>query len=154
MEALREVGRGHQWEAWNWSCDLRANERPKKTAFDGANRQTNRRILRLYDWIKTVGTGYPPLFLKQCGMENSGPRLLYINNQNTFVFTLQKLNCLWPELFRPSRVILKGEDSMSVTHGRKNGEGQIDLCTIFIIYKFHNLSIWVLSQLEFEFGHN
>ena len=23
-------GREDQWEAWNWSCDLRANERPKK----------------------------------------------------------------------------------------------------------------------------
>ena len=25
-----EGGRGGQWEAWNWSCDLRANGRPKK----------------------------------------------------------------------------------------------------------------------------
>ena len=23
-------GGGDQWEAWNWSCDLRANERPRK----------------------------------------------------------------------------------------------------------------------------
>ena len=31
-------------EAWNWSCDLRANERPrKKTAPDGPNIQTDRR---------------------------------------------------------------------------------------------------------------
>ena len=26
------LGREDQWDAWNWSCDLRANERPKKTA--------------------------------------------------------------------------------------------------------------------------
>ena len=29
-------------EAWNRSCDLRADERPKKTASDDADRQTNK----------------------------------------------------------------------------------------------------------------
>ena len=46
---LREtkLGRGEdQWEAWNWSCDLRANERPKKTPPDGADRQTDRQTNR------------------------------------------------------------------------------------------------------------
>ena len=32
-----------------WSCDLRANERPKKTAYDGANRQTDRQTDRHLD---------------------------------------------------------------------------------------------------------
>ena len=31
-----------QWEAWKWSCDLRVNERPKKNAPDGADKQTRR----------------------------------------------------------------------------------------------------------------
>ena len=32
------VGGGvNQWEAWNWSCDFRANERPKKISPDGAD---------------------------------------------------------------------------------------------------------------------
>ena len=35
-------GREDQWEAWNWSCDLRANKRPKKTAPNG--RQTDRQV--------------------------------------------------------------------------------------------------------------
>ena len=47
-----------QWEAWNWSCDLRANERPKKTAPDGteSQRETHTHIWKsqLYDWIGPV----------------------------------------------------------------------------------------------------
>ena len=29
VEGVQKYG-GDQWEAWNWSCDLRANERPWK----------------------------------------------------------------------------------------------------------------------------
>ena len=33
-----------QWMFWNWSCDLRANERPKKTAPNGTESQTDKHI--------------------------------------------------------------------------------------------------------------
>ena len=43
---------------WIWSCDLRANERPKKNCTRWhilTNKQTDKRTWRLYDWIGPVG---------------------------------------------------------------------------------------------------
>ena len=41
-------GREKQWEAWNWSCDLRANERPKNN-FTRWRKQTDRQTSRQTD---------------------------------------------------------------------------------------------------------
>ena len=57
-------GRRDQWEAWNWSCFLRANERPRKNG-TRLCKQTHKQTWRLYDWIgpmriiqwKTLGPG-------------------------------------------------------------------------------------------------
>ena len=38
----RKGGREDQWEAWNWSCHVRANERPNKTAPNGVDWQTDK----------------------------------------------------------------------------------------------------------------
>ena len=50
----------NQWEAWNWSCDLRANERPgeKMHLMAHTDTQTDRRIWRLYDKLGPVGPSW------------------------------------------------------------------------------------------------
>ena len=42
-----------QWEAWKWSCDLRAKERPKKTA----SNCTDTHIDRQYDSMTELLSG-------------------------------------------------------------------------------------------------
>ena len=44
-------GGGDHWEAWNWSCDLRANERPRKKLHSMAqtDRHTHTQIERQTD---------------------------------------------------------------------------------------------------------
>ena len=53
-EGGAEGGREDQWEAWNWSCDMRANERPWQKLHRMAQTYTDRRTWRLYDWIGPV----------------------------------------------------------------------------------------------------
>ena len=48
-----EGGREDQWEAWNWSCDLRANERPKKNCTRWC-RHTHTRTWRLFDSLVKI----------------------------------------------------------------------------------------------------
>ena len=47
----QEGGREDQWEAWNWSCDLSANERPRKKLHPMAqtDKKTYIRTSRLYE---------------------------------------------------------------------------------------------------------
>ena len=53
-----------QWEAGIWSCDLRANERPRKKMHSMAQThrttepQTHRRTWRLYDQLGPVGPSW------------------------------------------------------------------------------------------------
>ena len=44
-----------QWEAWNWSCDLRADARPKKNCTDGVEPHTDMATLWL-NWPSGTDT--------------------------------------------------------------------------------------------------
>ena len=52
------IGREDQWEAWNRSCYLRTNERPK-TAPDGANRHPDRQTGHTHTDMATLWLNRP-----------------------------------------------------------------------------------------------